>query len=215
MIDAAALAARGLPHGTVVVAEEQTGGIGRHGHSWHSARGTGLYISIVLRLPAALPVLTLALGLAAQRAIDDLTGVTTDIRWPNDLMLNEKKLAGIMIQASESGAVIAGLGINVNQPEFPEDIRDVATSLRIETGREQDKDQILERIVAECLRYAAFSRTEILRQFEEHSTWVRGKAVEVEGKVRGVTAGLDEEGFLLVSTETGIERILAGGVRAL
>ncbi len=125
MIDAAALASQGAPHGAAVVAEEQTRGIGRHGHSWES-RGAGLYLSIVMRLPTAQPILTMALGLAVQRAVNDLAGVSTDIRWPNDVMLNEKKLAGIMIQAAE-GALIAGIGVNVNQEAFPEDIRNIAT----------------------------------------------------------------------------------------
>ena len=217
MIDAAALAARGEPHGTIVVAEEQTGGIGRHGHSWHSP-GSGLYMSMILRpsvSPDALPILTMALGLAVQRAVNDLAGVSCDIRWPNDVMLNEKKLAGIMVQTAERGALIAGIGVNVNQAEFPENIRTIATSLRIETGHEHSKETLLDRIGGESLRYAAISKTEILRQFAEHSTYVKGKAVEVDGKIRGVTAGLDENGFLLVATDTGIERIIAGGVRPI
>jgi len=215
MIDAAELAVRGEPHGTVVVAEEQTGGIGRHGHSWHSP-GAGLYMSIILRLavaPDALPILTMALGLAVQRAIDDFAGVACDIRWPNDVMLNEKKLVGIMIQAADRGAMVAGIGVNVNQTSFPDDIREIATSLRIETGAEFSKDALLGRILAESLRYTRLSKAEILRHFAEHSTYVRGKAVEVEGRIRGVTAGLDNDGFLLVATDTGIERIIAGGVR--
>ena len=217
MIDAAALAARGEPHGTVVVAEEQTGGIGRHGHSWHSS-GSGLYMSMILRLsvsPDALPILTMALGLAVQSAVNDFAEVTCDIRWPNDVMLNEKKLAGIMVQSAERGALIAGIGVNVNQPEFPEELRTIATSLRIETGRRHSKEELLDRIAAECLRYAGIGKPEILRRFTEHSTYVRGKAVEIDGKIRGVTAGLDAHGFLLVTTETGVERIIAGGVRPI
>ncbi len=215
MIDAAALAARGEPHGTIVVAEEQTGGIGRHGHSWHSP-GSGLYMSMILRpsvSPDALPILTMALGLAVQRAVNDLAGVTCDIRWPNDVMLNEKKLAGIMVQSAERSALIAGIGVNVNQAEFPEDIRTVATSLRIETGREHVKEALLDRIAAEALRYAEIRKPEILRRFTEHSSYAQGKAVEIDGTIRGITAGLDENGFLLVATDTGVERVIAGGVR--
>ncbi len=214
MIDAAALAARGEPHGTAIVAEEQTGGIGRHGHSWHSP-GAGLYLSIILRQSASTPILTMALGLAVQRAVDDVAGVSTDIRWPNDLILNEKKLAGIMVQSADKGALIAGIGVNVNQPAFPEELRAIATSLRMETGHDHDKDALLDRILAESLRYAGLSKTAIIRKFTECSTYVRGKHVEVEGKIRGITAGLDEDGFLLVETSTGIERILAGGVRPI
>src|SRR6202140_1339449 len=166
MKDAAALAARGEVPGTGVVAEEQTAGIGRHGHSWHSESTGGLYLSIVLRTALAadaLPVLTMALGLATQRAVDDVAGVACDLRWPNDLLLNEKKLAGILVQTTDGqttdvqaadapatrGALIGGIGVNVNQTDFPQDIRSIATSLRIETAREHSRDELLDRIVAE------------------------------------------------------------------
>ncbi len=223
MKDAATLAAGGEPHGTVVVAEEQTAGIGRQGHSWHSEAGTGLYVSIILRmaLPAdSLPILTMALGLGTQRAVNDVCGVSCDIRWPNDLMLNEKKLAGIMVHSAEQGALIAGIGINVNQTAFPEDLRAIATSLRIETGREHAKEPLLDGVAAECLRYAvllpAKGKPHILREFERCSTYARGKSVSVdagERVLRGITAGLDENGFLRLETETGIETIIAGGIR--
>ncbi len=217
MLDGAALAAKGEPHGTVVVAEEQTAGIGRHGHSWHSP-GTGLYMSIILRLslaPEALPLLTMALGLAVQRAVNDVAGVSCDIRWPNDVMLSEKKVAGVMVQSADRAALIAGIGVNVNQESFPEEIRGIATSLRIETGVEHSKEALLARITTEALRYAGVGKAEVLRRFSEQSTYVRGKVVEVEGRIRGVTAGLDENGFLLVATDSGIERIIAGGVRSV
>jgi BirA family biotin operon repressor/biotin-[acetyl-CoA-carboxylase] ligase len=222
MKEAAALAARGEPHGTVVIAETQTEGIGRHGHSWHSASTRGLYLSIVLRLPLApdaLPVLAMALGLAAQRAVDDVAGVACDLRWPNDLLLNEKKVAGILVQTADS-AVIAGIGVNVNQPAFPEELHSIATSLLLETGKEHSKEGLLDRIVMESLRYAGLladrGKGPILRQFEARSSYVRGKSVDVELSDRiisGITEGLDENGFLLVRTPTGIETIVAGGVR--
>jgi BirA family biotin operon repressor/biotin-[acetyl-CoA-carboxylase] ligase len=222
MKDAAALAARGEPHGTVVVAETQTEGIGRHGHSWHSASTGGLYLSIILRLPLApdvLPVLAMALGLALQRATDDLAGVACDLRWPNDVLLNEKKLAGILVQTADT-AVIAGIGVNVNQTAFPEELRAIATSLLLETGKQRSKEELLERIVMESLRYAGLladrGKGAILRQFEARSSYVRGKSVDVESSdriVTGVTEGLDENGFLLVRTPDGIETIVAGGVR--
>ena len=226
MKDAAALAARGEPHGSVVIADRQTAGIGRHGHSWHSEDEGGLYLSIVLRMPggaAALPILTMALGLAVQRAVNDFAQVATDLRWPNDVMLNERKLAGIMIQSAgaqaANHALIAGIGLNVNQSGFPDDLLRIATSLRMETGREYSKDALAESIVNESLRYSALltemGKREILKRFEECSTWPRGKAVEVDGKIRGVTEGLDSNGFLLVRTETGLETIIAGGVRSL
>src|ERR1700685_3084821 len=173
MKDAAALAARGEPHGTVVVAERQTAGIGRHGHSWHSEPDGGLYLSIILRLPLApdaLPVLTMALGLAAQRAVDDIAGVACDLRWPNALLLNEKKLAGILVQAPDASVQIAGIGVNVNQTGFPEELGSIATSLRLETGHEFFGEALLDRVVAESLRYAELladrGKRSILEQFE-------------------------------------------------
>lgn len=221
MKDAAALAAAGEPHGTAVIAERQTAGIGRQGHRWHSGDEGGLYISIVLRMQIAsslTPVLTIALGLAVQRAVNDLAQVSADLRWPNDVMLNERKLAGILVQAAE-GALIAGIGLNVNQTGFPPDIAEIATSLKQETGREHSKEALAERVIAESLRHAAIltekGKREILRRFEESSTWPRGKAVAVDDKIRGVTAGLDEDGYLLVQTPGGVEKILAGGVRSL
>jgi BirA family transcriptional regulator, biotin operon repressor / biotin---[acetyl-CoA-carboxylase] ligase len=227
MKDAAALAARGEPHGTVVVAETQTAGIGRHGHFWNSESDGGLYLSIILRLPlapGALPVLTMALGLAVQRAVDETADVSCDLRWPNDLLLNEKKVAGIMVQATDApaprGALIAGIGVNVNQMDFPREIRSIATSLRLETGHEHSKTTLLDRIVAESLRYADLlarrGKGPIFEQFEARSSYVRGKSVEVEAGDRiitGITAGLDDNGFLFVQTSAGIETIVAGGVR--
>ena len=156
MIDAAVLAARGEPHGTVVAADSQTAGVGRQGHSWHSEDTGGLYVSIILRLhflPRDLPLLTMALGLAVQRALQP--EATTDIRWPNDILLHGKKLAGILVQTPATGVAIAGIGLNVNQTSFPDDLREIATSLRLHGSEELCKEQILERIVADCLAEAA------------------------------------------------------------
>ena len=224
MKDAAKLAARGEPHGTVVVADEQTAGMGRHGHTWHSAGDGGLYLSIILRLPLqpdVLPVLTMALGLAVQCSVEEVCAAPCDIRWPNDLLLGGKKLAGIMVQAADGGALIAGIGVNVNQIGFPEDLRSIATSLRIENSREYSKEELLDSVVAESLKYAALlaesGKSHILKQFEGRSSYARGKAVEVDDGRRvfaGVTAGLDENGFLMVETPSGIETVMAGGVRA-
>jgi len=222
MKDAARLAAQGEPHGTTVIADEQTAGIGRNGHSWHSERGLGLYISIILRPslpPDSLPVLTMALGLAVQSAVKDATGVECDLRWPNDLLFEGRKVAGIMVQATES-ALIGGVGINVNHSEFPEELRDVATSLRIATGREHLKDQILDRVLVNALewteRLEQRGKQEIFAEFERRSSYVHSKPVEVElsGRtIEGTTAGLDANGFLRVQTAAGIETVIAGGVR--
>ncbi len=126
-----------------------------------------------------------------------------------------------MVQAGEQGALIAGIGVNVNQTAFPSELRSIATSLRIETGREYSKEELLDSVVAESLKYAALladiGKSQILEQFEARSSYARGKAVEVDDGRRvfaGVTAGLDENGFLRVETPSGIEIVMAGGVRA-
>jgi BirA family biotin operon repressor/biotin-[acetyl-CoA-carboxylase] ligase len=214
MTDAALLAKQGKPHGTAVIADMQTAGIGRQGHAWHSDDTGGLYISIILRIAGSTPILTMALGLAVQRAVNDLGQVATDVRWPNDVMLSERKLAGILVQ-SVDGVLIAGIGLNVNQSAFPPDLGNIATSLKIETGREHSKDALADRIIAESLRYATLGKREILQRFEENSTWPKGKAVSVDDRIHGVTAGLDENGFLLVQTPEKLETIMAGGVRSL
>lgn len=227
MKDAAAMAARGDPHGTVVAADRQTAGIGRHGHTWYSESAGGLYLSIVLRLrlaPDLLPVLTMALGLAVQSAIDDVAGVACDLRWPNDVLLNERKVAGILVQGGEApeGALIAGIGVNVNQTAFPPELREIATSLRRETNREVSKEAVLDRVVAESLRYsfllAERGKPAIFEKFKEHSTYTEGKPVMVAmpgGEINGITAGLDEHGYLRVRTAYGVETIVTGGVRAV
>jgi len=224
MHEAATLAAAGCASGTAVVAEEQTAGQGRHGHSWHSEAGAGLYVSIVLRLPLppdSLPVLTLALGLAAAEAIARATDLTPDLRWPNDVMLGDKKTAGILVQLVDSVA-IAGIGVNVNHTAFPPEIAAEATSLRLASGRPQSREDLLIGLLTAidsfCRMLVEGGRGPVLDLFARHSSYVRGKRVRVAqpgGVVEGATAGLDPAGFLILRADDGSESlILAGGVRA-
>jgi BirA family biotin operon repressor/biotin-[acetyl-CoA-carboxylase] ligase len=213
---AAALAAAGCEPFTAVAAEEQTAGQGRLGRSWHSEKGTGLYVSIVLRIAEPLPVVTLALGLAAREAILATAGVAPDLRWPNDLLLNDLKVGGILAQM-QRGAIIAGVGINVNQTDFPAELQPLATSLRIVTGREHDRRELLDQLLAALRRYEGVPSALVRDRFAAASTWVRGKRVEIEEPVSiaGITAGLNEDGFLLVRDDAGrLHTIVAGGVRA-
>ena len=223
MHEAATLAAAACPSGTVVVAEEQTAGQGRHGHAWHSEPGAGLYLSVVLRLPLppdSLPVLTLALGLATADTIARITDLRPDLRWPNDVMLGDRKTAGILVQLVDSVA-IAGLGINVNHHAFPPEIAAEATSLRLATGRPQSREDLLigllPAIDSFCRMLVEGGRQPILDQFTRHSSYARGKRVRVEqpgGVIEGITAGLDPAGFLKLRADDGSESlILAGGVR--
>jgi hypothetical protein len=144
MHEAARMAAAGCSAGTAVVAEEQTAGQGRHGHSWHSEPGAGLYVSVVLRLslpPDSLPALTLALGLATAEAIARVCDLSADLRWPNDVMIDDRKVAGILVQLSDSvaGVAIAGIGVNVNHARFPPELASQATSLGRAAGSVQSR----------------------------------------------------------------------------
>ncbi|HTU50548.1 MAG TPA: biotin--[acetyl-CoA-carboxylase] ligase [Acidobacteriaceae bacterium] len=224
-------AAKGAPHGSVYVAEEQTAGRGRGDHAWHSEPYTGIYMSILLR-PHLAAVdglwLSLATGLAVQRAIESVTELVTDIRWPNDLLSNGRKVGGILVEmnaeASRIRYTVIGIGINVNQVKFPAELSSQATSLRLETDREIAREDLL----ADILEYLwgeidalirpdnfAVASAEILKRLETKSTWILGKRVFVDeaGGYTGVTAGLDEKGFLWVQTDDGMRRVLSGGVR--
>src|SRR5437868_10935024 len=137
------LAGEGQAEGTVIFAEEQTSGRGRGGHSWHSEKSSGIYCSVILRpqlAPADLLALSLAAGLAVQSAVRDSTGMKCDLRWPNDVLIGEKKFCGILIEVNAEVQrvkhAVVGVGINVNQRKFPVSLQGLATSLQLETGNE-------------------------------------------------------------------------------
>ncbi len=213
-IDSTMRVAADLKIGDVVIADEQTAGHGRHGHTWHSEAGAGLYCSMVL---APTPLLTLALGLAGVDAIEKVTGLRCDIRWPNDLMLGDRKVAGILVQLTGDKAV-AGIGINLNHISFPPDLVEIATSLRLHAGREISRDDLLAALVPAVDVMAAEDSETILRLFTRASSYAAGRRVFVDlpdGIVEGTTAGLDRDGFLIVRRDDGTDTlILAGGVRA-
>ena len=220
-IDSTMRVAAALEPGAVVLAEEQRAGLGRHGHTWHSEAGSGIYCSLVL---APAPVLTLALGLAVQDAIAKSTGIACDLRWPNDVMIGDRKVAGILVQLSGAKA-IAGIGINVNHESFPPELASEATSLSREkcgAGASACQPVPREPIIAALLRaadeYLAYDTSAILRLFTQASSYAAGRRVEVHqpgGVIRGVTAGLNPDGFLVVRQDDGTDTlIIAGGVRA-
>lgn len=202
------------PVGSVVVADEQTAGIGRHGNEWDSPAGAGLYVSLVLN-PRA--VLTLALGLAAQQAIRDVTALRCDLRWPNDLMLGDRKIGGILVQLVD-GKAVAGLGINITQRRFAPELKEIATSLLIETGLEFRRDDLLEAVLSTISRELSRSTEDVLAKWEQASSWAWGKRVRVDmgnAELLGLTSGLDSQGFLRVRREDGVvETVYAGGVRS-
>src|ERR1700757_4156406 len=146
----------GEPEGAVILAEEQSAGRGRAGRSWHSERGTGIYAPLLLRpkiSPVQAPLLTMMAGLSAHAAIQAQTGLQPDLKWPNDLTLNGKKLGGILTEMHAEITlvrfVIVGIGINVNQEKFPGELNTIATSLRAETGKNQSRMELLARLLRE------------------------------------------------------------------
>ncbi len=214
-VDSTMRVAATMPVGSVVVADEQTAGVGRHGHAWDSRASEGLYVSLVLEPH---PALTLALGLAARAAILRVTSMQCDIRWPNDLMIGDKKFGGILVQVTDAQPV-AGIGINLGQRRFPPELDGIATSLALETGLDFRRDDVLDALLDEIPRMTSQSVPEVIAEWETVSSWGRGKHVQVdqgERRLTGVTAGLDPNGFLRVRKTNGeIELVIAGGVRPL
>jgi BirA family biotin operon repressor/biotin-[acetyl-CoA-carboxylase] ligase len=226
--DALEAARAGGAHGSVYLADEQLTGRGRGDHAWSSPAGEGLYVSVLLRPPMParrLPLLPLAAGLAASDAIRAVSGLEVDLRWPNDLMVGQRKTGGILVEsktvAGKVAFAVVGIGINVHQRGFAEGLPTPATSLDLEGGRRIHRQDLLvcllkslERETLGLLDPAAAKA--IPRRVEEASTWVRGRRVEVHGPqaCAGVTAGLDERGFLLVRTDAGLVIVRTGGIRA-
>ena len=223
MFEAARLAASGCASGTAVVAEEQTAGVGRYQRQWHSEPESGLYVSVVLRCrfaPDALPLVTMALGLATVNAILEASSVDCDLRWPNDVLVKDKKCAGILTQL-DGPAIIAGIGINVNHAAFPPNLRDLATSLRIAGGRAQSREKLLVALLpaidSSCATLENGGKQPILEMFAHASSYISGRRVRVDqgdSVLEGTTAGLTPAGFLIVRDDGGKENvIIAGGVR--
>ena len=223
MTGARQLADAGALSGTLVGAEEQTAGQGRHGRTWHSEPGSGLYVSVILRrrfTPSTLPVVTLALGLAVREAILKTTDLVCDLRWPNDVLIESKKCAGILT-ALESSAIIAGIGINVNHSSFPAELSGIATSLHISSGRVHSRERLLLHLLASVDAYCELlekqGRRPVLEAFAHASSYVSGRrvCVDQEGSLlRGTTAGLNDSGFLILRGDDGANNlIVAGGVR--
>ena len=222
-------AAEGASEGSVFIAEEQLAGRGRGANAWHSARSTGIYCSVILR-PALPPsdalIFSMAAGLAVRAAVAEVAPqLPVDLKWPNDLLLGDKKFCGILTdmnsEATQVRHRVVGVGINVNQVKFPAELRDIATSLRIETGTEWSRVELCAALLRSLDReYRSLTedpgaRDAILRRFEKSSSSVRGRKVSIEehAGLNGVTEGLDGRGFLQVRTAEGLRTVLSGTVR--
>lgn len=218
------LAADGAPEGTVVAADYQTRGRGRAGRSWLAEPGANLLFSVLLRplLPIArIPQLSLLAAVASCEALAVQTGLPIRIRWPNDLWLVGRKVAGVLTESSAGAQgllhAIVGIGVNVNQTRFPEEIRDRATSLALVAGRPLEREQLLEALLAALDRWytvylgAGFAPV--------RSAWCRSAATLGEWVVggqgiAGTAFDLDEDGALMVRVPSGdVERVVAGEVQ--
>ena len=223
------MADRGAPEGRVIVANAQSAGRGRHGRSWASPPGAGLYLSVVLRPPAhALPLLTIAAGVAVAEAIQAATGLVADVKWPNDVYAHGRKVAGILAEASSSNAVaaiyhvIVGAGINVMPAAHPPEIAGRATSLEAELGRAVDRGLLLaEYLCALAARYQDLldhHGDAVVRAWRVRAASMLGRRVEWEGGGAtrdGVALDIDDTGALVVRTAAGAVRLAAGEVRWL
>jgi BirA family biotin operon repressor/biotin-[acetyl-CoA-carboxylase] ligase len=225
--DALEAARAGAPHGSVYFADEQSTGRGRGDHKWDSKAGQGLYVSVLLRLPLPankLQLFPLAVGLAAADAIRRVAGLDIDLRWPNDLLIGNRKVGGILVESKLEGDTlayaVAGIGINAHQRAFDPTLSTPATSLDIEAGAISNRQALLAALLKSLERetnalLAPDAAELIPARIERSSSWVRGRFVEIHGPqaCTGETDGLDANGFLRIKTNDGITTILTGGMR--
>jgi BirA family biotin operon repressor/biotin-[acetyl-CoA-carboxylase] ligase len=229
---AAQLADLGAEEGTTVVAEAQTSGRGRQGRGWFSPSGAGLYVSVILlpqsgplsgaRNPAAL--LTLASGVAIAEAVRASTGLPAEIKWPNDVVVGGRKLAGILAESASQGStlqfVVLGFGVNLQPAAYPAELASRVTSIEAETNRPADRALMLAEILAAMAeRYAHLQAGRfdaILSAWRRLAPSLTSSQVEWDspaGLVRGRAEGIDDQGQLLVRVGERLERLVAGEIR--
>ncbi len=217
------LASKGIPAGTVVITEEQTAGRGRLGRTWVSQKGKNLTFSVLVSLPSHNPgLISLVAGIAVAQAIRIQTPLQAECKWPNDILINGKKVCGILSEvvtsSNNNSYVIIGIGVNVNQSEFPEEIQSTATSLLLENGHTINRINILKTIL-EQLEYG-YNR---LQQHEDTiiiSEWKKlcsmiGLPISLNQNgtiITGIFADVADDGALLLQQHNGITRILSGEV---
>lgn len=222
---AAALASDDAPAGIVVCADEQTAGRGRRGRTWQSPPGAGLYFSLLSRprLNArALPLVTLAAGVGVRDGLERATGLSTDLKWPNDVLVGRGKLAGILTEGSALGsqdqAVIIGIGVNLRRASYPPEVAARATSLEEELGRSVDRGHVLAELLRSLVDSVAAverDRDGILQAWRRSASSAVGAQVEwtdAGTTKRGITAGIDDTGALLIDTGNRRECVFAGEV---
>lgn len=221
------LAEEGAGNGTLVTAEKQTAGRGRRGRQWESAEGTAIAMTLLMRpriRPENASMLTLVMGMAVTRALNELFDLRCQIKWPNDVVFNGRKICGILTEMSVGSDgiryVVIGCGINVNMTEFPEELKERAVSLRMLTGKETAREEI----IRYCMKYLEtyydiFQETEDLSQLMNEynqmlvSTGCEVCILEPGNEYRGISEGINKEGQLLVRKEGGeLVQVYAGEV---
>jgi BirA family biotin operon repressor/biotin-[acetyl-CoA-carboxylase] ligase len=217
------LANENAPEGTIVLAEEQIGGRGRMGRPWHSPKYTGVWMSMILRPNIPLqqtPQLTLMTAVAVAQAIEEITDLTPQIKWPNDILINGKKVTGILTElqaeADRVFAIIIGVGINANQKveDFPEELRSIATSLAIEKGEKVSRSQLIQSMLTNFeklyLIYLEKGFAPIKLLWESYAISI-GKTIvarTLTDNIRGFAKGITDDGVLILEDETGKEHYI-------
>lgn len=216
------------PHGAIVSADEQTRGHGRHGREWVSPKDKGVYLSMIWRpqiAPHQVGQLTIVTALGAARALEKVSALAIETKWPNDLLVHRRKIGGILCEAEFKNDaveyVIAGVGLNANfeKSDFPERPIFPATSLLLETGKswtiEELRDACVETLAAEYSRYAAGHWQTQRAEFISRCAIIGETVCVVSGaeEYSGVAVGIDENGILIVQTATETRRILSGDVK--
>ncbi|AQY50807.1 bifunctional biotin operon repressor/biotin-[acetyl-CoA-carboxylase] synthetase [Listeria weihenstephanensis FSL R9-0317] len=215
------LVGEGAVDGTVVIADQQTAGKGRLARPWDSQKGTGIWMSTILRpnIPMQqVPQLTFIASLAVAEAIDNVTGLDAQIKWPNDLYIDKRKVCGVLTEmqaeAERVHAIIIGTGINVNQLEFPEELRDKATSLAILAGKTISRGALYGEIVVQLEKYyqlfldQGFAPIKLLWEARAIPFQEKIVAKTLQGEIRGTVKGISDEGVLIVRDAVGVEHAI-------
>ena len=221
------IAEEGAPDGTLIIADEQTAGKGRSGRTWVTPPAEAIAFTLLLRpklSPDRISMVTLVMGLAVTNAVNSLYGVSAGIKWPNDVVIKGRKLCGILTEMSaevrQVNYIVIGVGINANLTSFPEEIREIATSLRLELSRDINRAELIARVMAEFERlYAEFEAQgdlgAVMQEYNELclNAGSKVRVLDPNGEYTGTSRGINSMGELLVETEDGqMQEVYAGEV---
>ncbi len=221
------IAEEGAPDGTLIIADEQTAGKGRSGRTWVTPPAEAIAFTLLLRpklSPDRISMVTLVMGLAVTNAVNSLYDVSAGIKWPNDVVIKGRKLCGILTEMSaevrQVNYIVIGVGINANLTSFPEEIREIATSLRLELGCDINRAELIARVMTEFERlYAEFEAqgdlSAVMQEYNELclNAGSKVRVLDPNGEYTGTSRGINSMGELLVETEDGqIQEVYAGEV---